>query len=333
MVSAAFAEVLAARRHQFNAWAAEARRRYPGFDHDAFSCFLIESADPVVVAVAEAALECVPKVASAAFRMGLDLAGQRLVDASPRTRALANTWATVMPRFAPLVARRPEQALGMLSNAVLHLSALPGVSTQRWCRDMAALAPGVSCIAQLRALGQVLAWRAGAAHYRQGAITAADHLPETLALAAFGAVGAVSWAQLRGQLIRDPWWHAPDDPDGTPMRTVGTFAGLGGMFIAPPTVRVAGSVSHSFVIRSGDRDFLLYADAFGAVLLPAGPAEFDGARSPSAPAHVVRDQELVVGRQRIMLNMPVEELVVCATDATIAVTSPYTHVILLVARQ
>lgn len=327
MVSAAFGAALAAQRREFNALAAEARRRYPGFDQAAFTQFLVEAADPVVHAVAQAAPDSVHDVAASAFRMGLDMIGQRLVDATARTAGLMRVWTTVLPRYAPLVARAPERTLGMLSNAALHLGTQPGVRLQRWERDMAALAPLVEGIDHLRALGQVLAWRAGAAHYRQGALAAADGLPEALALAAFHVAHASAWQQARASLASDPWWWAATDPDGVSTHVTGSFAGFGGLFATPPRVAAAGSC---FVVRSGERAFLLHADAYGVALLPAG--ELDAGTVANLP-YLVEGDDVLVGRQRIALALPPEGLALCATESTIALSSPYTHAIQLVARQ
>lgn len=331
MVSAAFASALEVRRHDFNALAAEARRHFPGFDQAGFTHFLVEAADPVIQAVAEVAPECIPGVVSTVFEMGLGMVGQGLVDGSPRTLALTNAWATVMPCYAGLVARAPDEVLGMLSNAVLHLGALPGVSVQRWGRDMAALATQVVSIAHLRALGQVLGWRAGAAHYRQGAIAAADALPEALALAAFRATDSDSWRQLRANLVRDPWWRTSADLEAVSMHSIGAFTGFGGMFSAPPRVFASDSC---FLVRSGERDFVLHADAHGAILLPAEAQEVDAAAgAPEFVQYAVRGPEVFVGQQRIAVALPEDGLAVCVTGSAIAISSPYTHAILLVARQ
>jgi len=330
MVSAAFGAALAAQRRELNALAAEARRSYAGFDQAAFTHFLVEAVDPLVQAVAARAPECIQGVVTAAYRMGLDMVGQRLADGTPRTSNLIQAWATLMPHYASLVARAPEQMLGMLSNAVLHLDALPGVKGERWRRDMAALAPQVDSLEHLRVLGQVLAWRAGAAHFRQGAIAAADTLPEALGLAVFHAADYGSWQQVRDSLLQDPWWRSATDPDAVTTHMAGSFAGFGGPFIAPPRVVAAGAC---FLVRSGERDFVLHADAHGAVLLPAGAGEFDNAAVNTPLPHAVEGEELVVGRQRIAIALPAEGLALCATASTIALSSPYSHAIQLVARQ
>ncbi len=331
MVSGAFAAVLTARRSEFNARAAEARRRYPGFDQEAFGRFLVDSVDPLVQEVAALEPGREADVACIAYGLALELVGLRLADGSPRTRALSVAWRGVLPAYAALLARQPEPVIGTLSNAVLHLDALGGVRTEQWGREMAALAPCVSTLAELRALGQILAWRAGAAHYRHGAVAAADGLPEALTLAAFGAAHARSWRQLREELARDPWWCAPGDIFVSHRRSVGAFAGFGGLFADPP--RVSSGVDEFFV-RSGKKDFVLHADAYGATLLPAGAGQFDAAaRSGTAPTHAVHGSELLLGQQRIALQLPGDRLAVCATGATVAISSPYSHAITLVPRK
>jgi hypothetical protein len=111
---------------------------------------------------------------------------------------------------------------------------------------------------------------------------------------------------------------------------VGSFTGFGGQFAMPPEIRAAGEV---FFVKSGDRHFLLIADAYGAVLQPAGADEFEHAYAVQPRCdHALRGGMLVVGSRRIDLNVPEPGLTVCATAATIAIASPYTHAIRLLAR-
>lgn len=334
MVCEAFAAVLSARRAEFNAWAAQARRTYPGFDQQALGRFLTEFADRLVRSVAAAAPERASEVASTAMRMGLGLVGERAIDSGAREQALAQVWTRVAPSYAALVSRDPAQVLGLLSNAALHLAALPGASTARWSQEMSELASEVGSAADLRALGQVLAWRAGAAHFRLGAIAAADGLPEMLALAAMRVTDGTPWQQVRAALLRDPWWRAAGDVDAVDVRKIGAFAGFGGAFAAPPLVRATDGENPCFVVRSGESAFWLHADAHGAMLLPAQAAHFDTAAEASASAmYAVRDGQLVVGAQAVTLDVPAENLALCMTGSTLAISSPYTHAIVLVARQ
>ena len=101
------------------------------------------------------------------------------------------------------------------------------------------------------------------------------------------------------------------------------------MFAAPPEVRAAGS---GFLVQSSGRHFLLLADAYGAVLLGADAGEF-AAASPGALAFKIDGESLLVGRQRIALDLPAAGLAVCDSSGTLAITSPFTHAIRMVPRR
>jgi hypothetical protein len=329
MISQAFADVLAAGRSGFNHRVREAQRIFPAFRADAFLQFLEEGVDGVAGAVAQVDRTRLPAAVLAAYDVALALAGRSLVGPTARSQALAAAWRGLFPSLARLIAAQPAQVLGMLSNAVIHLEGIGGARVGQWTEELAALAPHLESVEQLRIAGQVLAWRAGAAHFRAGAIAAAAALPEALALRAFGACGWGSWQSFRDDIEHDPWWGGAD-LHAMRERHLGSFSGLGGQFAMPPEVRAAGD---AFFVKSGDRHFLLIADAYGAVLQPAGAEEFEHASAVQPRCdHALRDGMLVVGSQRIALDVPEPGLAVCATVATIAIASPYTHALRLVAR-
>ncbi|OEZ57157.1 hypothetical protein JAB5_04620 [Janthinobacterium sp. HH103] len=319
MISPAFASLLASGRAQFNARAAEARRRFPSLDMAAFGAFLLDGVDPLIVAVVAAAPERAGGATLAAYDMALELVGHGLAGPAAKNPFLNTVWRELAPQFAPLLATAPIDVLGMLSNAAIHIASVAGARPAQWQRELAALAPQVATLAQLRAVGQVLAWRAGVAHFRQGALAAADTLPPDLALAAFGEPGA-PWPQVRAQLLDYPW---RGNAEG---REFGSFTGLGGDFGAPPQVRAAAD---GFIVRSGERHYLLVADAFGAVLHSATAQEFEQGQT-GMPASVRLDgTTLQIGARRIELDVPTGDIAIAANAHTVAVTSPWTHAIRL----
>jgi hypothetical protein len=321
MISPAFAAILAGGRAQFNARAVEARRRFPALDMAAFGAFLHDGVDPLVVAVAAAAPERVGGATLAAYDMALELVGHGLAGPAAKTSFLNTVWRELAPSFAPLLATAPVEVLGMLSNAAIHIGAVAGARPAQWQAGMAAVAPQVGSVAQLRAVGQVLAWRAGVAHFRLGALAAADTLPPALALAAFGEPGA-HWPQVHAQLMANPW---RGNAEG---REFGRFSGLGGDFGAPPQVRAMPD-GFGFAVRSAERHYLLVADAYGAVLHSATAQEFE--QAPSAmPSSVRLDGATVhVGARSIALDLPAGDIAIAANAHTLAITSPWTHAIRL----
>ena len=319
MISPAFASILASGRAQFNARAVEARRRFPSLDMAAFGAFLHDGVDPLVVAVAAAAPERVGGATLAAYDMALELVGHGLAGPAAKNPFVNTVWRELAPSFAPLLATAPVDVLGMLSNAAIHIASVAGARPAQWQGELAALAAQIVTLAQLRAVGQVLAWRAGVAHFRQGALAAADTLPPALALAAFGEPGA-QWPQVRAQLLDYPW---RGNAEG---REFGSFTGLGGDFGTPPQVR---ATDDGFVVRSGERHYLLVADAYGAVLHGATAQEYEQANT-GMPSSVRLDGATVhLGARSIALDLPAGDIALAANAHTLAITSPWTHVIRL----
>ncbi len=319
MISPVFAAILASGRAQFNARAVEARRSFPALDMQAFAGFLQDGVDPVVQAVAASVPERAGSFTLAAYDMALELVGHGLAGPAAKKSFLGAVWCELAPRFAPLLAANPVDALGMLSNAAIHLGGVAGARTRQWQDEMAAIAPQVASLAQLRAVGQVLAWRAGVAHFRLGAIAAADTLPPALALVAFGEP-QLDWPSLREQLLTHPWRGNAQGIE------FGAFAGLGGEFATPPQVR---ATDDGFIVSAGERFYLLMADAHGAVLHGASADDYAQA-STNLPASLRLDgATLHLGARTMALDLPPGEIALAANAHTLAVTSPYTHAIRL----
>lgn len=324
-VSAPLAGVLAARRATYNRRVAEARHRLPGLDTAAFAAFVRDAVDPLCVVVDRVDSRATADVADVAFDLALDLVGQGFAGPKARMPWVGRAWTEVAPAAAALVAQSPLPTLAALTNAAAKLGGTPGVRVDAWLAPMRALAPHCESVARLRDLGALCAWHAGMAQLRDAALAAADRLPPTLAAAVFGT-SANGWATLRAALHADRWWDPARggiDPQG---RVVGGFAGFGGAFSAPPQVRVGAD---GFIVRSGERHHLVIADAFGAVVLPAGAAEFAQARddaSDTAPpgvqlgAHGVR-----VHGDDIAFAAPVDGLRATGSGDSVALSSPWTH--------
>lgn len=326
-VSASFARVLAAGRPQFNARVADAKRRTPGFAPEAFAAFLERGVDGVVAAVDAVAPARTAAVALAAFDAALVLVAHGVAGPASRSPLVDRLWIEVLPLLAPRIADAPDEVLGALSNAAVHLAGIAGVRGDAWIAHMAAVAPGAVSIAQLLDLGKVLAWRCGAAHFRAGALAAAEALPPALALAAVGAPAHAAWPEVHAAFLADPWWCP--GTEGRTHHEVGAFTGFGGTFAQPPELRAAPD---GFWLRSGQRHHLVVADAWGAVVLPASADDFEACAPLARPTSpVVQGSRLVFVRRAVDLDLPAEGLQVGANDDTVAVASPYSHAVRLFA--
>ena len=332
-VSTTLASVLRSGRGELNTRFAGARVRHPDLDAEVFAEFIRSAVDPLVVAVARTRPERVSDVALAAYDSALDLVGQKLAGRSARTPYVDEAWRRVLCEAAPIVAAEPERLIAAVCNAAHHLSATPGARPAAWIDVMARLAAQCTDSGTFLTLGQVAGWRAGMAHFRESALAAADTLPQSLALAAIGAP-PVHWSEIRDRLVADPWFDParPDTPGTARVAArAGAFRGFGGLFTEPPTVAMA---DERLFVRAGTQCWLLTADAFGATFHRATHEEFDRGRARSAlPAGVaVRGTTLTVRGSTVELPDVFGQVgSACASRTTLALTSPYTHAIALVA--
>jgi hypothetical protein len=337
-VSEALASVLRSGRSEFNSQFAEARRIYPALDGGAFLEFLRNEVDPLIRAVEKANLDFVAEVVMAAYECGLELVGQKLVGAGARNRTIEEGWRRVLPPMASLVAKAPARVIGAVSNALHNLAGTPGARPEQWISEMEKLGPQCGEVEALLRLGQIEAWRAGLAHFRQGAIAAADSLPAPLALAAVGAPANGNWPEVRKRLLADPWYNpsaAASTGNGQAgriqvMAQAGAFRGFGGVFVEPPQ---AASAGEHFLVRSGEESWLLTADVFGATFHRSNLAEFElAAKTTKLPKDLrVSDSKLSWKDERFEIASLGKFTSSAANETTLALTSELTHSVILVA--
>lgn len=329
----ALARALAGDRHRFNEAVATARRRWPDFDTDAFGAFLADATAPFVEAASHGNAMAAARLTQAAFDAAILLVahgriGAKTGDAVARSAAVGASWrALAGPLHMRLGDAEVAATLALITHATLSLLATPGTQIDVWRDRMTSLGPAAADHDALRRLGQVLAWRAGMAHFRRGALEAAARLPESLALAATGAQGA--WPQVHARLLADPWWTPGDEPAAR--RQIGAFVGFGGSFRRPPELR---AVPDGFLVDSGDRCAWLAADAFGAVFVPSSREAFLQAPehcSARTPPRVDKGA-LQVDQQAIALNLPEQGLRVASNEHSVAIASPWTYSIQLLPR-
>lgn len=323
-----FAQVLQAGSSAFNARVAQARSRSARFDVEAFSAFLRDRVGPVVESVAAVAPDAVGASTVAAFDAALSLVGQRLAGPDRRGGLLDRTWAELLPALPRTLADAPAALIVSLCNAAIHLERAPSARGGDWIRSMTKLGPRAASLGELLSLGQVLAWTAGLAHFRSGALQALDRLAPDLGAAALHAPTGGDWAALRKRLRDERWWSPDVGVAGRALEgfRVGAFTGFGGVFAEPPQVRAGAG---GFVLRSGERCFALHLDVYGWTLNPAAAAEFEaGTRdrpAPHAPAASVVRGALRIGGSTWPLDLPEAGLDVAATEDSVAVCSTYSY--------
>lgn len=332
MLPEPIASVLRSGRERYNARFAAAKRRWPEIDAESFAFFLESFVAPIVTLAEHQRAGCAVVVTEAAFDVALDLVGQRLAGNQARQPAIHVLWAQVLGPLAKFVALDPARVLPALNNAAHHVASTSGARSEEWLTQLARLGPQCATIDDVLRLGQVLAWRAGLAHFRRGGLDAANALPPALALAAVGAPPLAQWNEIRAQLETDPWFDPrtiAKDAGVVPKRPrvarcAGAFRGFDGLFLQPP--RVVAHRDH-LLVRSGDDVWVLCADGFGATLHRATPEE--AAIQPDAWAKKPESLEAALELNELAGWGDITGAV--QLGRTLAITGSLTHQIALVA--
>jgi hypothetical protein len=273
-----------------------------------------------------------------AYDVAIELMGQGLVGSAAKQSAIEKGWQHLLPAASLWVSEDPGRVIAAVCNGLHNLANSPGARTVQWMDDMVKLAGLCGSVDEFLKCGQVAGWRAGLAHFRSGALRAADTLPESLAKAASGAPPSVAWTVVRERLGNDPWFNPEDAAEagsdtGGRLRVVlraGAFRGFGGLFPEPPTVTHVGE---NFLVSSGGGCWLLAADVFGATFHRVDPAECAKTEPQPVLPSDVTIEGTTVGSNGVSLDLP--ELgsfsSVAANSHTLALTSPLTHAVVLVA--
>ena len=295
MIAGPVRDWLAAQRKELNARFRLAQRRFPSLDADAVLALCRELLPPLAGPDAASAADLL----SAVYELILLHAGRGVL--TPKAQCgVAVLMRETFPALRPLLAARPRQQPGALSNAVENLGSR-GVT---FARGLATLAPHLGRPEDLLDAGAVLAWRLGDARLRNAALGIAERLPAPATLAALGLSDwPIQAAPLVVAGLRANGWCRPEEllsaktlaglPKATPehldklrqdlaslpetaadRRLAGrldNFSGFDGHFDQPPVLldMPAETGEHRFYVRCGTVAFRIDADAFGWVCQPA----------------------------------------------------------------
>ena len=359
--SPAFVQALKDNRASFNARFAEARRTQPRLDPREFLDTLSTTVAAIVASVEQARPDRAAGVVSVLYDLALDLHAREFIGPHSRYPFVSLGWRDLLPVLGADLAESPRAVAGSITNALYNLSIEPAARPQEWLDAMRALAPLAPDVPALLQAGQVAAWRSGLAHFRRGALALCRQLPPSLVSAALGlAAGSLSLTPqsaapvapntptpppakdiepqspsalnaLLDRLDADPWLRPADALATQPGRTLklvaraGAFRGFGGLFMAPPLVSASGE---HFIARDGDDRWLLTADVFGVTFHHAGDLP---AVTGSGAFQLDRTGRVTLGKLSAVFPELANFTSAAGNDRTLAVTTPLSHAIYLVA--
>lgn len=329
LITGPFAQELEAQRGKFNTLFAEARRQRPKLEPASFAELLTKTVTPIVDAVAKIAPARVPETVEVLYTLTLDLLGQELLGLNSRYPFVVDAWQVLFPLLGKFVAEAPRHVLGTLTNAHYNLSVTAGARPHEWAGLMLKLGELCPDSETLLKAGQVAAWRAGMAHFRAGALELCGILPPNIVRAALGLPHSEAPVAPILNMLQANRWANPNSPPPKPelklVSRVGAFRGFGGLFLRPPIVE---PTAEYFLLTDGEGEWLLTADAFGATFHRIADVPITKLASPFS---LSKDGTVAANGQRIKFPELANATSHAANAHTLAVTTPLSHSVFLVA--
>jgi hypothetical protein len=259
-----------------------------------------------------------------AVEIGARATGLRLLGVNASQPWVTRLWRATFPVLAEHIALSPLSVITELSHATAQFSAHTASRPQQWLRLLGALGPQTTDLDQLRLLGKVLAWRSGLAHYRNGALAAADQLPPALVEHALEIPANQSWNEWRPALHQS-CWPSSLVGDGGLLGKVGAFRGLGGVFVEPPMLATRNG---DLIARSGKDSWLVSTDSFGSTLHRIEDVGISAGVTVTEPTLVLGDYVFVRG-QAVELGAAAPVTSAAQQGNLLAITTKNSHAIWL----
>jgi len=335
-VTGPLAEVLAKHRDACNEKFAAANGHSGELDATAFLAHLADTVDPIVRSVARLFAERAETTALVLYGLSLELFSAGLLGPENKSPWVLEAWRNLLPELPVLVAHEPMRVTASITNAVLNIAATPGARPKSWIDMLSVVGPQCPTCPTLFDCGKVLAWRAGMAQYRMGALAAARTLSPPLAGWVLGLAGVPSAEQLSQTIERleeDPWLRPEEAlslaPRNSAIRLVaraGAFRGFGGPFLRPPVVSKANG---GLIASDGEGRWQILADTYGVVLLRDDRATEDGEPSPFK---IDKQGKVSWGGEVVSLPDLRDPVSWTGHDRTLAVTIATSHYVFLLAK-
>jgi hypothetical protein len=258
-----FISLMQSRRAMFNERFNMARRLYPDLDASAFTYFLTGILDPLVVQAERIDPGSLPSFVEAAYLIGLELTGKKLIGPGALSSVHDNLWKITFPSIITLLLKEPGSLMSKLSNAAHQIETELHSGADDWLLSIEQNGSLCQDSDSLLSMAQVSAWKCGMAHYRNSAIPLLTKISARCCNALFGTADIVDWQQEITTLQSDPWYSPlfKIKKPGLPVRSqTGGFRGFGGPFIHPP---VAVDYEEKKLLWCDNEWWIVHADIFG----------------------------------------------------------------------
>jgi hypothetical protein len=246
-------------RDQYNQLYLQYELKHGGLDTVALNRWIVQTIEPLVRTVTEQKPESVPEVFHALYATLLPLLGNG--SAVIHESEYARLW-KLCEKMPALVIASPRKVLQALGSALASVRSHQPGKVMDWISMMEAVAGYCTSYNDLLDAGRITAWFCGLAHLRERCLATFPDLPGILK----DALQKICPLPLE-RVLSATWMN---EEETAFVSGAGGFVGLNGYFLQSPLLmRMGGQVLATDRINS----CLVFADAFGTVLLPQALAK------------------------------------------------------------
>jgi hypothetical protein len=310
--------------------------RFLRLNSAALTRVILENLDPLFANIESKPPEQLDIMIEALFSLACELIGKDLLGEKSHLPLINRLFGEMLPQLLHILPEDPSLA-GRLCNAIYKMEQ-SNANAAAWLDKMLQGSKFCQKPAELLALGQVLAWRFGMAHYRISASEIWRQMPKALAAFSFD-LSLREYQALSGNLdeiLANPWCPISSaclNSEAASLALVGTvggFIGFRGFFISPPEVTCAAGQLYAF---DSQMCYSLHADCYGVTLRRFGNDIPENAGQKGD--NLAIDTQGKVHKHGASAQFT--QLASCLSQAcdghTLAVTMPYSHKIYLIAEQ
>jgi hypothetical protein len=313
--------VLSENRGALNSLFAFEKEKNPRLDGSLFSRYLVRFIQPVVEKLSGSEYSSLEKMVLSLYGRTLELISKNVLG-SGRYPGMDESLLELIISYAKLMLDDPESFFPAAVNGFLNVCGLSPEKAGLWKEKMKEISGYLSDITGFREKGLAAAWTCGMAVFRERGLEilgSSDPAVVKTLLETDEALSREERDAIIQTLKENPWngvWRR--NKQSPVIRSIGGFAGFGGEFLRPPELFPDQG---DIVASDGENHFLLHADLFGQVLVPA---ELPGEKGNERDGTVIKNGVIDTGNAVVPLperyNIPVKSGII--SGSTCAFTSP-----------
>ncbi|MBS7256314.1 hypothetical protein [Flavobacterium branchiicola] len=242
----------------YNQWYNESEMKYGSLPSLVIAAWMTEVVEPIVKATVaqNSAPEKIHEVVKALYQESLKLIGSG--QAIRYKKEYKTAW-LLMAQMPNLAVKFPVKTISLLNDVLSNFHLYAPEKIIDWCELVQTSSDAIKTIEDFKTIGRIYAWKCGLAHLRIRLKTDYNELSENLKET---IVNTIDFPVNTTRIFEQPWTNNHTKFEGVQ----GGFKGNTGFFEHPPKL---AEIDGNIFVTDSKSNYVLFADQFGKVLLPA----------------------------------------------------------------